>query len=520
MEYNKYICLLQQLLVYRHPQRRVNDSMRVLSLVVIAISAAARGCDTVQLATLLSHAEADPSLCASLVSPDGCARLMKQAMYRICNDRRVVRDATLDGLASLLNMVPFNKSVDIEDLIPYITSWIAGEPEHPLRVSQRPDSLQLDCSQSKYASALTGTLDSKPALIVDLIPVGYDIDLLEIHLLELYEVVDVFVLFESPYTQQGVAKPCYFNKSLHATPARWARFLDKIVYMRPQRLPTAAQVAAARQATGRSWYLENQMRTDPMQQMQTSTHPLLVKAREHLHSALFLQHDADEIPSARAVLHLKHCSRRSAKTYYFPCTSYKLNTQWLQRTYDLVGLGRAWVKHASLDHYLWRPGPTARYLSAVLAEGTSGRYDSDSNTPHLGPGAAVHFSSTAEPAGGWLKRIGVVEAYGATQLPPALAADIVAGTVRGINLGMLTEPHCGREYYAVHVSKTDLADFLYVSLPWALRHNPLRYPFIHPLKTAAHCSYHNGNGDTCAWSSAGPTRAHLSQCETLYPTAP
>jgi hypothetical protein len=47
----------------------------------------------------------------------------------------------------------------------------------------------------------------------------------QLRLLELYDVVDLFVLYETPYTQTGVEKPLYFNNSLAGTSRRSAVLL-------------------------------------------------------------------------------------------------------------------------------------------------------------------------------------------------------------------------------------------------------------------------------------------------------
>jgi hypothetical protein len=148
--------------------------------------------------------------------------------------------------------------------------------------------LLLGCVCYSYAHILSGTPRAKPAPIVDFVPVGYDLDLLEVcdfalpcsflnvgkgvvctfshqfgdergmfawewevfaagrcasyctcclvaaplcsildslpppstnplcqvRLLELYDIVDLFVLYEIPYTHMGMEKPLYFNDSL------------------------------------------------------------------------------------------------------------------------------------------------------------------------------------------------------------------------------------------------------------------------------------------------------------------
>ena len=48
---------------------------------------------------------------------------------------------------------------------------------------------------------------AQPATIIDFVPFGYDVDLLEIRLLENYDAVDVFVIYETMFTQRGIRKP-------------------------------------------------------------------------------------------------------------------------------------------------------------------------------------------------------------------------------------------------------------------------------------------------------------------------
>ena len=86
--------------------------------------------------------------------------------------------------------------------------------------------------------------------VIDFVPFGYDLDLFEIRMLESYDVVDVFVVYESPFTQRGVPKPLYFNESL-AT-GRWDRFKDKIVHFIADGSVLAGKAAEA--GTG-SWVL-------------------------------------------------------------------------------------------------------------------------------------------------------------------------------------------------------------------------------------------------------------------------
>ena len=76
---------------------------------------------------------------------------------------------------------------------------------------------------------MAGSRRESPAPIIDFVPLGYDLDMLEIRLLETYDVVTLFVIYEIPFTHRGIPKPLYFNESV-AT-GRWDRFMDKIVHI-------------------------------------------------------------------------------------------------------------------------------------------------------------------------------------------------------------------------------------------------------------------------------------------------
>jgi len=86
----------------------------------------------------------------------------------------------------------------------------------------------VDCSAVRYTSVLTGKRRPEPRLIVDFVPVGIDLDVIEIRLLETFDVVDVFVLYEAVVTQTATSKPLYLRESMVAT-QRWKPFEGKIL---------------------------------------------------------------------------------------------------------------------------------------------------------------------------------------------------------------------------------------------------------------------------------------------------
>jgi len=128
----------------------------------------------------------------------------------------------------------------------------------------------------------------------------------QVRLLELYDVVDLFVLYEIPYTHMGADKPLYFNDSMsgacmvswlhrcvasacwdchysrtpHVLPTpsaghgRWDRFAPKILHLiaRPEELASQLRLSLAG-----GWELETDCRIGSVQRFATSTDPRAVR---------------------------------------------------------------------------------------------------------------------------------------------------------------------------------------------------------------------------------------------------
>jgi hypothetical protein len=151
-----------------------------------------------------------------------------------------IRDGTLTELAVLLNDQQglFQKwdgtEKDYVEFIGVLKPWILSQPSFPLHpvlpFKFHPPLVKLNCRQNKYAGVLTGIKLKVPRLIVDFVPFGYDIDKLELRLYEAYDIVDAFVIYESPKTLSGLSKQLYFS-GIKKDP-RFVKFLDKIIYVR------------------------------------------------------------------------------------------------------------------------------------------------------------------------------------------------------------------------------------------------------------------------------------------------
>ena len=141
----------------------------------------------------------------------------------------------------------------VADLIVRLTEFLVVEPKVPiLPQCNSPPSLidpaTIDCA--KYTSAFTGERRSQPVKIAHMIQFGFDVDVLEIHLRELYDVVDHFFILESTKAQlELVEKPLVWDRI--RTQSRFLPFLDKVVHI------IIDDVDAARTGSAKDiWYIE------------------------------------------------------------------------------------------------------------------------------------------------------------------------------------------------------------------------------------------------------------------------
>ena len=114
-----------------------------------------------------------------------------------------------------------------------------------------PDPHTIDCSQ--YGSAFSGKRERR-GKIAHMIQLGFDVDVLEIHLRELYDVVDVFFILESTKAHKKlVEKPLIWERIKDQE--RFEIFTDKVVHI------ILDDIDASSGNDGRAdtdiWYLEN-----------------------------------------------------------------------------------------------------------------------------------------------------------------------------------------------------------------------------------------------------------------------
>ena len=135
-------------------------------------------------------------------------------------DSRVIRDGHLTSLIDILQSPSINAilqdkswsnsktsvdSASYQSFLNALTPWIIGEPSVDVKDVEiiRPPHIELNCSNSLYSNVFSGDLLKEDAFIIDFVPFGYDIDKLEIRLIESYHVIDLFIIYESPLNQSS-----------------------------------------------------------------------------------------------------------------------------------------------------------------------------------------------------------------------------------------------------------------------------------------------------------------------------
>ena len=113
-----------------------------------------------------------------------------------------------------------------------------------------PDPQSIDCFQ--YGDAFSGKR-GRPARIAHMIQFGFDVDVLEIHLRELYDVVDVFFILESTRAHKKlVEKPLIWERIKDQD--RFEIFNDKVVHIVLDDIDASSPNVEAEKDI---WYLEN-----------------------------------------------------------------------------------------------------------------------------------------------------------------------------------------------------------------------------------------------------------------------
>jgi hypothetical protein len=344
--------------------------------------------------------------------------------------------------------------------------YLVLEPRAALE-SILPPVVDIDCEDPLYARVLTGNAATREKYIIDIVAFGFDVDYLEIRLMEYFDFVDKFVIIEQSTTHKGVPKNFLLPQLLESD--RFSRFKSKIEYVRdviPREILDNLK----------QWTIEQRIRTLPVEHLR-NTMPASTT------DAFVIQNDGDEFITRRVMAHFKSCESRPHFPIYAPALSFKRNAAWLQETYDMRNMP---IHNMSLDvlrNVLWRPAPVIIPYDDVLKAGSTEAFRSNTNAraPNFGLGAANHLSSPSHPILSLLKTLSTGDST-AHKFSPEFWPMVRDGTVSELDIEVeLFQCTMTGQYRLIHVDQLGpwVRTFVVNHLPWVVRENPSRYPWLY-----------------------------------------
>ncbi|KAL6049585.1 hypothetical protein QOT17_020337 [Balamuthia mandrillaris] len=349
------------------------------------------------------------------------------------------RDCQGESLATLMNSLDWAKYESLAtDRLDYdlfsefmaeLTPWAVSEPTGPpFRNAHAGLAERTDCAQPDVSRLFTGRKRSKVPKLIDFVPFGYDIDVLDVHLHELQEVVDLFVVYETTWTQRPhLHKPLYGALLRH----RFKHLEHKILWLigdDADLLPVEMEMSTGHN----SWVLENSMRKVPMQKFKKLL-PHLPQfqpgagGEDPLEGALLTENDGDEIWKAEYLMLVKLCELRP--NIQFPIDSGSILFKHSFDFGEWLSPGDDTLRGSHMDR------STVDLFKPHLEKGEVIR--ARRPQAHMPVGASNHLSSFMTPISGAFKEHGgVIEAPEDSHLPKELVA---AGKERRITVDTILD---------------------------------------------------------------------------------
>lgn len=359
----------------------------------------------------------------------------------------------------LRRLRPEQLSTVADIIYPYITA------PHAAAHSFTPPPLTVDCGASEYAHLLTGRRLAQPARIIDFVPLAHELDTLEIRLYELNDTVDMHIIFEGTHTHRGFTKKLFFAQHRR----RFAAFAHKLYHFVAD---DADQRPIVNLEHGPVWAIENQMRSLPVEKFRR----LFGDFRP---TDLILNGDCDEVPSRRAVAHMRQCELRRTP---------------LRFTLDFYIFSFNWLFSESVLYFpaLSRPADLVR-MNGILPRGNM-----LVGAPQMAPHNGAHMNRFMFTLLDKLFKEAAMAEDGTIDF--TAFSDGVRSQVQWLKTGVWQQiqPHLNDRYHEytprrVHPSASSNALFV----PWFARQNQQRFPwlFVDPstidayvTRMLAHCT--------------------------------
>jgi len=372
--------------------------------------------------------------------------------------------------------------VDLTKKTYQVAADILLRPFPPLEEYSIP-AVDIDCSNIIYSDALTGRIDPNEKIIVDINLFGWDVDYLEIRLLEYADIIHSFVIPELDVTLKGVAKPMMIPSLLEG---RLAQFQNKIDYMpqsaSKQLLWRLWNTTDPTERFNALWNFEGGVRKDALDY----TKQKYRNVDGNNNAAVYIvQNDGDEIISRKAMAHFKACElREPMQTTFFPNILFKHGISWMWQRSPLSYEFEYHGQDDLADHLrnsIWKYGPMVHRLSESL---TADNFRVDPwGMIHMGIGAANHFSNPSHPILGFLKLLSTVDSNVINPIPDEFWRMARNKTLTYVDVRRITylmcHPEIQLEYSPLYNQNQDVIQSVVSMLPWAVQQFVDRYSWLY-----------------------------------------
>jgi hypothetical protein len=412
----------------------------------------------------------------------------------------------------------------------HLAAAILTRPYPPLPAYERP-RVAINCRNPIYTHALTGRRDAQHKIIIDLALFGYDVDLLELRLLEYGDLVHQVVVPEQNLNFKGVTKPYLIPTLVEGRLAPFSHMIDHHA-QDVLELQRVVQENAMRQdnpdAYEITWKIPTAMRVQALRYIQQRYGPL---DQNRSQAVYVIQNDGDEMIERDAMAHFGACELRAPATkVFFPGVAYKRNAAWLMETKDYRKRNRLPLNgpqrhYKALRKFVWQLGPVVQRLRDRTEEGLRAwpRPRPPKGERSMGIGASNHLSNPAHPILDFMKHISTVDAQPAPGdalfWQKATSNQLTYVDMRNLtfyceNLDTTGEFHYNPHWVHAQSIGPKLSDFLIGQLPWAALQMPERYPWLYrpdlfPMEQALY--------DCFCWNKCAPalettsSAAHTSE---------